>query len=252
MEVSWTTFILEVINFLVLVWILKHFLYKPVLDVIARRRADIDKSVSDAKALESEANAMREQYEGRLDTWEHERQTAMASLNEEIAVQRRQRLQQLDEELSTTKQRADVAARRQLEDARHQLESAALQQGALFASRLLAQGCGPETQRRLLSLLIEDLSSLRTEAISAIRGQYGERNKATATSAYALADEDKARLEQALAPLLPEGTGLDYAVDTDLLAGLRITIGAWQLGTNIQDELRGFAQLSGLEPAPHE
>ena len=43
-------FVLEIINFLVLVWILKRFLYKPVLDVIARRRAGIEKTLADAEA----------------------------------------------------------------------------------------------------------------------------------------------------------------------------------------------------------
>ena len=51
MELSWSTFILEAINFLVLVWILKRFLYKPVLDVIERRKAGIEKIQADAKAL---------------------------------------------------------------------------------------------------------------------------------------------------------------------------------------------------------
>ena len=38
MELSGSTFVLEIINFLILVWILKRFLYKPVLGVIAKRR----------------------------------------------------------------------------------------------------------------------------------------------------------------------------------------------------------------------
>jgi len=42
MELNWSTFLLEIINFLILVWILKHFFYKPILDVIAHRRADIE------------------------------------------------------------------------------------------------------------------------------------------------------------------------------------------------------------------
>jgi F-type H+-transporting ATPase subunit b len=35
-ELNWTTFVLEILNFLVLVWLLKHFFYQPVKGVIAR------------------------------------------------------------------------------------------------------------------------------------------------------------------------------------------------------------------------
>ena len=50
MELTWSTFILEIINFLILVWILKRFLYKPVMDAIAKRRASIEQSMQDAAA----------------------------------------------------------------------------------------------------------------------------------------------------------------------------------------------------------
>ena len=66
MEVDWTTFALEIINFLILVWILKRFFYHPVLDVIARRRAGIEKEMADAKAVEEKARVLEQQYENRL------------------------------------------------------------------------------------------------------------------------------------------------------------------------------------------
>ena len=37
MQLNWSTFVLEIINFLILVWVLKRFLYKPVLAAIAQR-----------------------------------------------------------------------------------------------------------------------------------------------------------------------------------------------------------------------
>ena len=42
MEFNWTTFSFEIINFLILVWILQRFLYKPVTNAIARRKAAIE------------------------------------------------------------------------------------------------------------------------------------------------------------------------------------------------------------------
>ena len=48
MEWNWSTFVLEMINFLVLVWILKHFFYRPVLGVIERRQKSIDQTVEAA------------------------------------------------------------------------------------------------------------------------------------------------------------------------------------------------------------
>ncbi|WP_054775053.1 hypothetical protein [Methylogaea oryzae] len=42
MELDWSTIALEIVNFLILVWLLKRLLYKPVQDIIAQRRAAIE------------------------------------------------------------------------------------------------------------------------------------------------------------------------------------------------------------------
>ena len=66
MELDWTTFWLEIVNFLVLVWLLKRFLYRPVADAVARRRAAIERSVSEARSRAEQAEGLERQYRGRL------------------------------------------------------------------------------------------------------------------------------------------------------------------------------------------
>ena len=66
LELNWSTFILEIINFLILIWILKHFFYKPVLNVIARRRAGVAKTMADAESLHNEATMLQKQYENTI------------------------------------------------------------------------------------------------------------------------------------------------------------------------------------------
>ena len=53
MEFNLSTFILEIINFLILIWILQRLFYKPLLEVIAKRKQFIDQSLADAKTCNS-------------------------------------------------------------------------------------------------------------------------------------------------------------------------------------------------------
>ena len=62
MELNLSTFLLEIVNFLVLVWILKRFLYKPVMGVIERRKVGIEQTLAQAEDKTREATALREQY----------------------------------------------------------------------------------------------------------------------------------------------------------------------------------------------
>ena len=73
MQIDWTTFALEIINFLVLVWILKRFLYRPVLDTLARRRAGVEHTLAEARETEARAKTLQDQYASRLAEWEGEK-----------------------------------------------------------------------------------------------------------------------------------------------------------------------------------
>lgn len=245
MELSWTTFTLEIINFLVLVWILKRFLYKPVLAVIARRRAAIEKTLSDAKTAQADAQTLQSQYEGRLADWDKERQQARESLTQELEAERKQKMAALHAELEQEKEKARVVEMNRQANTVRKMEVSALQQAARFATRLLEQASGPDTQTRLIKLLINELSQLPAERIAALRNNFGEAPEtAIVASAFPLADDQRQQLEQALTVITTPNTAIHFEQNKALLAGVRITIGAWVLSANIQEELQGFAELT--------
>jgi len=254
MELNWSTFVLEIINFLVLVWILKRFLYRPVLDVIARRQAGIDKTLNDAKTIRSEAEKLQQQYEGRLESWAQEREQARESLATQLDAERTDRMKQLESELSQEREKSRVVEARRQADIERELEMAALSQGARFASRLLEQAAGPELQLRLVEMLLEDLNEVSSDRTGALRTRYGKApDIIDVTSAFPLSNDQRNRLEKALKKLVGPDVSLRYRQSEALLAGLRIVIGAWVLGANVLDELKGFAELKPYEDDPgHE
>lgn len=248
MELSWSTFVLEIINFLVLVWILKRFLYKPVLETIARRKAGIEKTRHDAEALRAEAEKLQEQYQGRLADWSKERQEAREALAREIEIERTKKLADMQSDLEQEMEKTRVAETRRQADALHKVEETALLQAAQFATRLLKQGAGPETEARLVDLVIDELNNLPAERLTAIRNSYEAiPRKIEVVSAFALTGGHRKRLEQALAKLAGPEIPLQFEQNKELLAGVRITVGAWVLGANLRDELRGLAELADAD-----
>lgn len=245
MELSWSTFLLEIVNFLVLVWILKRFLYRPVLDVIARRRAGIEGQLADARQLHDEAEALKAEYENRLAERDRERQQARDVLARELDEERARQLAALQAELVQEREKAEVADSRRRSDAAREIEHQALQQGAQFATRLLEQAAGPELQERLTKILLEGLSGLSDDRITDLRSQLGEPPKSIrVTSAFALPATRQQELEKALANVTGLDLPVEYVQDSGLLAGVRIAIGAWVLHANLLDELKDFSRFA--------
>jgi F-type H+-transporting ATPase subunit b len=245
LELNWSTFLLEIINFLILVWILKHFFYKPVLNVIAGRRRSIEKSLNDANTLHEDAEALRARYENRLAEWEKERQAAHMSLDNEIETERARRMEILRATLAEEREKARVIEQRALEASRLRAEETALAQGVQFATRLLSLTAGPELEQRLLDLLLKELTALAPRQLSTLRAAAGKTvDRILVVSAYPLDDDARLSLERMLASVLAVTAPFYYEQDKDLLAGLRVTMGSWVLRANLQDELKSFAEFA--------
>lgn len=245
MELNWSTFLLEIINFLILVWILKHFFYKPILDVIARRRADIEKTLDDAQGLHNDAEALQEQYKNRLAVWEQERLTAKTVLAEEIEAERVRQMEALQSTLEKEREKTQAIEQHQLEACRQQAEETALTQGAQFAARLLAAAAGPELEQCLSDLFMQELAALSAEQTQALRAAGNKApDRIRITSAYTLDDATRQQMEQSLSAALGINGAFHYTQDRALLAGLRINIGARVLRANLQDELKSFVDFA--------
>ncbi|MBU0908993.1 MAG: F0F1 ATP synthase subunit B, partial [Proteobacteria bacterium] len=55
MGIDWFTFCAQIINFLILVWLLKKVLYQPVLNAMAEREAKIAARLNDAAEQAAQA-----------------------------------------------------------------------------------------------------------------------------------------------------------------------------------------------------
>ena len=242
MELSWTTFVLEIINFLVLVWILKRFFYAPVQAVIARRRAAIDKQLADARAIREEAEGIEQQYKGRLQDWEREREAAHEELRGEIEAERGRLKQALDEELQRQREREKVLESRRLDEAMRQAQEQAMADAGDFLRRLLEELAGPEMQGRILDLVQRELGALPADQRRALAEAWaGNREPIVVDSAYAIDTDRQQALAEAFRQVLgPSAVSWTFRVNRELVAGLHISIGAWTLAANLRDEMRFF------------
>lgn len=245
MEFSWSTFLLEIINFLFLVWILKRFLFKPVMAVVVQRQAGIDQRLAESQSLNDESVALKEEYEHRLANWEHECQQAREELAKEMDAARASRLSQLMQSVEQEKEKAEIAGARQRAEVMREIELQALKQGAEFATVLLSKASGPEQEARLLDILLDDLSLLPDDSAAALRQQWGEvPDVIVVASAHPIAGNKRQELEKALMAVSHLSIPVQYEQDPGLIAGVCITIGAWRLHANIRDDLKEFAEFA--------
>jgi len=246
LEIDWTTFALEAVNFLVLVWILKRFLYKPVLAVIARRRAAIEASLAEARARHAEAGALEARCQEELKTLEADRHHAREALAKEIAAERARLLEQMRAGVAEERAKAELLADRAGAEADRRREEQAVKAGLAFTARLLARLADPDLEARLVRMAVDDLAALPTERVEAVRGAVGaQAGPPVATTAGPLPDALQKAVAEALSGLLGRTVAPEFREDPALVSGLRVSLGPWALKATLADELEFFSGAAG-------
>jgi len=243
MEIDTTTFILELINFIVLVWILHRFLFRPVMSTMDKRRAAIDADISKARELREAADKLRAQYEGRLDDWEKEKASAREVLNKELADRRAQGVAQAREAATQEAQRLARTEDQRRAAWERVTERRAMEQGAQFTARLLDRLSGPELDQGLARLFMEDLGTWPREKLDVLIAAAREaQGKVTVASARPLPAEVRQELERSLTERLGISIVAEYVIDSSVISGMRLTFGAWLIQADVGDELAFFAR----------
>lgn len=243
MQFDWTTFILEILNFLVLVWILQRFIYRPVLAMLDARQQRIKDETDRAEQLRSEAEALRKQCESRLADWNREKESRLRQLEEELSQLRDNALENLKRSLAD--EEAKIRARNEALTVSRETAlireagSAAYGQAAAMLQRLAS----PLLTQSIVDVFLEDLRNLPDTEQAALRKAAAMLIAASAVevaSAHPLDETVRAALSQGLAAAAGDALQLTFKEDASLIAGVRAVVGECQLHANIADELAFF------------
>jgi len=88
MLIDWFTVVAQAINFLILMWLMKRFLYRPILDAIDAREKRIAAELADAAAKKAESLQERSEFQRKNDDFDHERAALMSKAVAEAQTER--------------------------------------------------------------------------------------------------------------------------------------------------------------------
>ncbi|RQW79662.1 MAG: hypothetical protein EHM62_06300 [Methylococcus sp.] len=246
MNFDWSTFLLEILNFFILLWLLQRFLYRPVLEVIQTRQRNIQATLEDARRLEAEALATRGALDARIGDWEAEKARAQARLEEEIAAERQRLLRALDEDLAEAKARQTAHDEHERREVLQAMERQALDSGGRFVSRLLQRLGSAQLEDALVAAALEDIERLPVADIEKLKTALAA-NGLEVVSVFPLSDSRRQVLEARLGQLAGQPVHPVYRQEPALLSGLCIHVGSWVLAANLRDELKFFRETGSAD-----
>lgn len=252
MQIDWFTVGAQIVNFLVLVFLLQRFLYRPILEAMARREARIAARLEEAGRREADASARADLYDERLATLEAERATRIAAVEREAEAHRGMLIDAARAEVSDKAARWREAVVQEREhfvgDVRAELASAAQR----IARQCLAELADEALEARMLSALTRSLAGLDERERHAL----GEADELAVSTSAPLDDAVQARVAPAIMAALDRSKPLRFETDASLMCGAELRGGghslAWNISAYLDTVERRLAQrLAGAVPAGH-
>jgi F-type H+-transporting ATPase subunit b len=222
MNLDWPTIALQTINFAVLVWLLQHFLYKPVLRMIDARKAELQRQYDDANMAERKAKAGLAEVEAERANITVEREAALRAAAAQAEEAAKARRAQAESEaaaiLDGTRKLLAIERDKALSEARR----SALDLGADIARRLLAEVPIESGAEAWLRRIERYLAALPKAEIDALIRQLDDSGALTVVTASPLAPETAEKWRAYLNRSLGDRTTIVFEVNPDLVAGAEL------------------------------
>jgi len=255
MLIDWFTVAAQALNFLILVWLMRHFLYKPILNAIDARDKLIAAELADAAAKKAEAQKDRDEFRHKNEEFDQQRAALLSKATDEANVERGRLLDEARkaaDALSAKRQETlknDVKNLNQSITRRTQDEVFAITRKALsdLATTTLEERMGEVFTRRL-----REMDNKTKEALGAALKTTPE--PAVVRSAFELPVEERAKIQNAINETFSADVHLRFETSPDLVSGLELTANgqkvAWSIAGYLASLEKGVDELLKEQEKP--
>jgi F-type H+-transporting ATPase subunit b len=241
MLIDWFTVAAQVVNFLVLVLLLRRFLYRPVMHAMAERRRRIDEQLAEAEGMRVEAAAQQARLQQEAERLAVEREARAQRLREELDAARRHQLQQARADIEDLSARWRAAVEREKEAFLAELRRRSGEQLVEAVRRALRDLADASLEARVVDQFLARLDELdaaqRAALVDAARRNGTHLHMRTAFPlSPALRDRLAAAVERTIGPEYD----LRFEVTPALVGGVELRAGGQALGWTFDDYLESL------------
>jgi F-type H+-transporting ATPase subunit b len=238
MNIDWLTTIAQIINFLILIWLLKRFLYKPVLNAIDERDRKITARMEEAATNKEEALKEKEDYIQKKDELQQKKDELMddaiteaKSYQSKLMDEARISAQDFSKKLQSSLNKMELELKDEV--------SNKLQQEVFeIADKALIDLSSVNLQDQILSTFIKKINDLNEDDKLKFRQAFnGSANSVLVSSAFELTKDQRNLIDSILKKILKEDMTTEYKTTPRLICGIELYANGYKLGWSISEYL---------------
>jgi F-type H+-transporting ATPase subunit b len=234
MLIDWFTVGAQAVNFIILVWLLKRFLYKPILNAVDAREKRIAAESAAAGAREAEARKSRDEFDEKNKQFDQDRGALMAKAALEIKAERERLLDDARKAANDLLSAQRAAARSDSTALMDQMMRLAAGEVFDVARRALGDLASLTLEERLGEIFTRRLREMKPDAKQLLDVAFKAPHAAAVVrSRFSLATQEKATIQNALNETFAADIRLAFETAPDGICGIELTVGGQKLSWSI-------------------
>ncbi len=242
MGIDWFTFVAQILNFVILLFLLKRFLYRPVLNVIAKREESIRGRLEAARQQEEQATAQGQALHAERAELEGRRSELLAEAERQADERRQELTSEVRDQVAKVRDDWRESLRQQRDTFLDELRIRVGRESYTVVARAIRDLADADLGDRTMRVFLERMQTLpeeaRAEFVKALARSSG---RLSVRSAFPLDEKQRDEIVSAVRVWTESQAEVTFRDDPDLSLGIEMRAGDRRVGWGIDSYLEELA-----------
>jgi len=241
MIIDWFTLIAQALNFLILLWLLKHFLYQPILDAIDSREKRIASTLAEAEAKKAEAFAEKKDFQRKNEQLDQQRSTLMSKAAEEAKTEGQRLLNEARLAVEAYRAKRLETLAREQQSLNDEILRRTREEVFAIARKALTDLADTSLEKRMSKVLQRRLRELSDEQKDSLDKAFKlSLAPVVMRSAFLLPPEQQKELQQALNDTFSSKMNIRFETAPEMVSGIEIIANGHKIAWSIVEYLNSL------------
>jgi len=234
MLIDWFTVGAQIVNFVILVWLMKHFLYKPILNAIDAREKRIASELADANAKKAEAEKERADFENKNKAFDDQRSALLSKATGDAKAEGAQLLDKARKDADSLRDTQAAALQSDHAKMGSQITRMATEEVFGIARKALSDLATVSLEERMGEVFtrrVHQMNGKDKELLAAAIKASSE--PAVLRSAFAMPAEQQAAIQNALNETFSAVVRIRFETTKEAICGIELSANGQKVGWSI-------------------
>ena len=243
MPIDWFTVVAQAINFLILVWLLKRFLYKPILRAIDEREKGIASQLAAAEAKKAEAQKERDDFQHKNEEFDQERAALLKKVTDEATAERQHLLDEARKDADSLRAKRQEALRNEQRNLSQEIIRWTQKEVFSIARKTLADLATASLEEQMSEAFVVRLRvEWRGKGPTGGRPQELRRTRCACAVPSICHAAQRSAIERAVKETFAADIQIQFETSPELISGIELSANGQKVAWSIADYLATLAK----------